>query len=265
MFMKKKEKNKKNIIGIIIGVVCIILIIISINTNREIGKIENILNSISTFIQKTELFPISSLKKDCKSDKTESYTIQKNINTSLEKEIKELKDTLDLNHTLTEYSPINATILSRNKSYWFNTMMIDKGRKDNIKKNMAVVTKNGLIGKISKVYSHSSEIKLITSDDINFKVSVAIKTNEIDNYAIMNGFDKKTGYIKASGIDKTTEIKKGDTVLTSGLGELFPGGIYVGTVEKVLSDKYNLSKTVLIKTNQNFNDIHYVTILGEKK
>ena len=130
---------------------------------------------------------------------------------------------------------------------------------------MAVVTKNGLIGKISKVYSHSSEIKLITSDDINFKVSVAIKTNEIDNYAIMNGFDKKTGYIKASGIDKTTEIKKGDTVLTSGLGEFFPGGIYIGTVEKVLSDKYNLSKTVLIKTNQNFNDIHYVTILGEKK
>ena len=36
-------------------------------------------------------------------------------------------------------------------------------------------------------------------------------------------------------------------------------------MEKVLSDKYNLSKTVLIKTNQNFNDIHYVTVLGEKK
>ncbi len=265
MFMKKKEKNKKNIIGIIIGVVCIILLTISINANRKTGKIENFLNNISTFIQKTELFPISSLKKDCISDKTKSYTIQKNINTSLEKEIKELKETLELNHTLTEYTPINATILSRNKSYWFNTITIDKGRKDNIKKNMAVVTKNGLIGKISKLYSHSSEIKLITSDDINFKVSVAIKTNEIDNYAIMNGFDKKTGYIKASGIDKTTEIKKGDTVLTSGLGEFFPGGIYIGTVEKVLSDKYNLSKTVLIKTNQNFNDIHYVTILGEKK
>ena len=79
------------------------------------------------------------------------------------------------------------------------------------------------------------------------------------------GYDKKTGLIKLSGIDKTTNINIDDSVLTSGLGELFPGGIYVGTVEKVLSDKYNLSKTVLIKTNQNFNDIHYVTILGEKK
>ena len=202
MFMKKKEKKKKIIVEIILVSIFVLLIIISTNSKRKIGKIENILNSISTFIQKTELFPISNYKKDCKNDKSESYIIQKNVNTSLEKEIKELKETLELNRTLTEYSPINATILSRNKSYWFNTIIIDKGKKDKIRKNMAVVTKNGLIGKISKVYSHSSEIKLITSDDINFKVSVAIKTNEIDNYAILNGFDKKTGYIKASGIER---------------------------------------------------------------
>ena len=42
---------------------------------------------------------------------------------------------------------------------------------------MAVITKNGLIGKISKVYKNSSEVKLITSDDLNFKVSIAIILN----------------------------------------------------------------------------------------
>ena len=167
--------------------------------------------------------------------------------------------------TLTEYKPINATILSRNKSYWFNTLTIDKGSKQGIKKNMAVITKNGLVGKISKVYKTSSEVKLITSDDINFKVSIAIKTNEVDNYAILNGYDKDTSLIKATGIDKTTQINNGDVVLTSGLGEMFPAGIYIGTVEKVESDKYNLSKTVYIKTYQNFNDIHYVTVLKVKE
>lgn len=111
-------------------------------------------------------------------------TKRKNVNTSLEEEIQELKDVLDLNRTLTEYTPINATILSRNKSYWFNQIMIDKGSKDGIKKDMAVVTKNGLIGKISRVYPHSSEIKLITSDDVNYKVSVTIKTGNGDSYAI---------------------------------------------------------------------------------
>ena len=46
---------------------------------------------------------------------------------------------------------------------------------------------------------------------------------------------------------------------------MFPGGIYIGTVEKVESDKYDLSKTVYIKTYQNFNDIHYVTVLKVKE
>ena len=262
---KEKREKKKTILSIIIVVLLILLLALSTILDRKTGRIEIILKDTTSFISKIAMYPFTALNKEKGITQSESYVIQKNVNSSLEKEIQELKEALELNRSLTEYTPVNATILSRNKSYWFNTITIDKGKKDGIDVDMAVITKNGLIGKITKVSHNSSEVKLITSDDINFKVSVAIKTNEIDNYAILNGFDKKTGYIKASGIDKTTEIKKGDTVLTSGLGELFPGGIYVGTVEKVLSDKYNLSKTVLIKTNQNFNDIHYVTILGEKK
>ena len=45
---------------------------------------------------------------------------------------------------------------------------------------------------------------------------------------------------------------------------MFPAGIYIGTVEEIESDKYNLSKIVYIKTSQNFNDVHYVTVLKVK-
>ena len=256
------KRNKKKITIIIIAIVLIILLSISLLFYR--GK-NTFLKDISISINKVVMYPFTSLNKEKNKKQTESYIIQKNINSSLEKEIQELKETLELNKTLTEYSPVNATILSRNKSYWFNTITIDKGTKDGIKENMAVVTKKGLIGKISKVSKNSSEVKLITSDDINFKVSIAIKTNEIDNYAILNGYDNKTRLIKATGIDKTTEINIGDSVLTSGLGEFFPAGIYIGTVEKIEKDKYNLSKTIYIKLSQNFNDIHYVTILKVKE
>ena len=259
---KKKNTKQKKIAGIIIG---ILLIIISITVSSRVSKVEMILKDTTIIFNKVVMYPFTSLKKGINKPATKSYLIQKNVNSSLEKEIQELKDALELNKTLTEYEPINATVLSRNKSYWFNTITIDKGKKAGIKEDMAVITKNGLIGKISKVSNYSSEIKLITSDDINFKVSIAIKTNEIDNYAILNGYDKKTSLIKATGIDKTTEINIGDTVLTSGLGGMFPSGIYIGTVEKIESDKYNLSKIVSIKTSQNFNDIHYVTILKVKK
>lgn len=258
---KKKWPKKKITILIMLIVLMIALLGISLTINRKTGNIESILKDIVVTVQKIAIYPFTALNKEKNQTQSESYVIQKNVNSSLEKEIQELKESLELNKTLTEYKPINATILSRNKSYWFNTITIDKGKKSGIRKNMAVITKNGLIGKINKVSNNSSEVKLITSDDINFKVSIAIKTNEIDNYAILNGYDKKTGLIKASGIDKTTVINKDDVVLTSGLGEKFPGGIYIGTIEKVESDKYNLSKTVYIKTYQNFNDIHYVTVL----
>ena len=259
---KKKKKKKLIIVGIII--IIMFLLFISFAWNRKTGKIETILKDISSTIEKIVIYPFTALSKDKNITQSESYIIQKNVNSSLEKEIKDLKEALELNKTITEYVPINSTVLSRNKSYWFNTLTIDKGKKSGIKKDMAVITKNGLIGKISKVYHNSSEVKLITSDDINFKVSIAIKTNETENYAILNGYDKETGLIKASGIDKTTEINKDDVVLTSGLGGMFPSGIYIGTVEKIESDKYNLSKNIFIKAPQNYNDIHYVTVLKVK-
>ena len=260
MYKKKKDKKKNTIRIIIISVILLILLSVSLlvphdNTFIKDGVI---------LIEKVLMYPFTSLNKEKGQTQTESYTIQKNINSSLEKEIEELKKELELNKTLTEYEVENATVLSRNKSYWFNTMTIDKGKKAGIKKNMAVITKDGLIGKISKVSNYSSEIKLITSNDTNFKVSVSIKTNDEDNYAILNGYDKKTGLIKLSGIDKTTNINIDDSVLTSGLGEMFPSGIYVGQVKKIENDKYNLSKIVYIQTGQDFNNIHYVTVLKVK-
>ena len=262
MYRRKKKITKMTVfVGIVIVLVLISLSVLLPKSNF-INK--SLLKDSTIILNKIVMYPFTSLTKEKNTNHNESYVIQKNVNESLEKEIQELKEALELNKTLTEYTPINATILSRNKSYWYNTITIDKGKKDGITEDMAVITSKGLIGKISSVSLTASEVKLITSDDINFKVSIVINTNDVDNFAILNGYDSKTNLIKATGIDKTTNINIGDKVLTSGLGKKFPAGIYIGTVEKIESDKYNLSKTVHIKTYQNFNDIHYVTVLKAK-
>ena len=262
--MYKRKKQNKRLVYIVIGIILFVLLTISLLTQNMNYK-NSIIKTISSTINKIVMYPFTSLNQEKNKNQSESYIIQKNVNVALEEEIQELKDTLELNKTLTEYEPLNATILSRNKSYWFNTITIDKGTSSNIEENMAVITKNGFIGKISKVYKNSSEVKLITADDINFKVGVAIRTNGMDHYAIMNGYDKKTNTVQVTGIDKTAIINKGDIVLTSGLGELFPAGIYIGEVEEIKSDKYNLSKIISVKTKQNFDDMHYVTVLKVSK
>ena len=262
MFKKKKKNIKLYIISTII---IILLLLISFNLNRNYSFIEKPFKDLSTQINKLLIQPFTLFSKEKGIDQSKSYLIQKKKNESLEKEIEELKKQLELSKTLTEYSIENATIVSRNKSYWFNNLSIDKGSKSGIKEGQAVITSNGLIGKISKVSYYSSEIKLLTSDDINFKVSISIKANGTDNFAILNGYDNKTNEFILKGIDKNANINTGDDVLTSGLGGVFPTGIYVRKVDRIVNDKYDLSKTAYIKSNQDFNNIHYVTVLKEKK
>ena len=128
---------------------------------------------------------------------------------------------------------------------------------------MIVITKNGLIGQLEKVTNTSSEVQLITANDVNNKVSVSIATSNGDINAILSGYDHETGLIQVTEVDSEAIINVGDTVTTSGLGGMYPRGIYIGVVETISNDRYGLSKTLGIKINQDFNSIHYVTVLKE--
>ena len=246
---------KKTIKRIIIMLVLVLLLTISLISNRNYLTLEiKVKDFLATIIPS---------KKNNLPNQTENYILQKNLNNSLKQEIKELKELLNLNSTLSEYTTINATIISRNDLYWFNTVIIDKGKKDGLKKNMALITQNGLIGKISKTTKKTSEIKLITTNDITYKTSVMIQLEEKTQYAILNGYDQENDLLKITAIDKNINIPKDSIVITSGLGQM-PKGIYIGKVVKTEIDKYNLSQIVYVKPKQEFSNINYVTILKEK-
>lgn len=254
---KRKKKNKYT--KYIIIVVLIVLLLGSILVDRKTSIIENLL--------KTTIYPVNKLIVPTSSniDQTDSIDNLKSENKELKEDIEELKKELDLNKTMTEYSIVNATVISRNKDYWFNTINIDKGSKQGIKKDNAVITYDGLVGKVSKVYPYSSEIKLLTTEDVNFKVSVNIKIKDKDYYGILNGYDKKNKLLKITGIDKDIKVKKDSEVTTSGLSNTYPSGLYIGKVKKIKNDSYNLSQIIYVKTKQDFDKIHYVTVIKEKK
>ncbi|MBD9098402.1 rod shape-determining protein MreC [bacterium] len=262
---QKNKKRKKLIIVFCIIFISFFLLFYSLSSNRKIGVIEGFLKDTTVTISKVIMMPFTSLNKEKGIDASKSYLIQKNINVHLEEEIEQLRDALSLNQTLTGYEVVNATVVNRNKSYWYQTLTIDKGKDSGLKENMVVITKNGLIGKLEKVTNKSATVKLITANDVNNKVSVSIATSNGETNAILSGYDKKKNEILVSGVDSNVDINKDDVITTSGLGGMFPRGIYIGKVEAISIDKYGLSKTLAIKTNQNFNSIHYVTILkGEK-
>lgn len=249
--MHKKVKKREKILIII---TCIILIIVSMIMIKN-PQLDGLLKEATMSINKL------TTPKVISQDNVENSA----TTNELKQEISELKEALELKKTLSEYSVETATVLSRNKSYWLNSIVIDKGKKDGLAENMAVITTDGMVGILSKVYKTSSEVKLITSSDTANKISVSIKIDSTDTYGILNGYNKDENLIKVIGVDKNIEIKKDDIVLTSGLSEYIPRGLYIGKVKKVERDKYGLSKSLYIETKQNFNNIHYVTVLKDAK
>ena len=129
-------------------------------------------------------------------------------------------------------------------------IVVYKGYKDGIVKDLGVVDNNILIGVISKTYSDSSIVRLITNK--NSKISIKIN----DNYGILK-YDNKL-YI--DDIDGVVNI--GDIVYTSGLGKIIEN-IKVGIVTNIILDNNGINKVIEVEPLYNIHKLNYLYILGD--
>ena len=201
------------------------------------------------------LFPVSAISKDV----NVNNKMLDGINQELKSEIEELKKLNNLSSTLTDFNSLSAVVTSRNKMYWFNSIVINKGSSSGIKKDMAVISSDGLIGKINKVSKTTSEVKLLTTNDKNEKISVMIKTSDDTIYGIMNGY--QDNYLEITSVNKNINVDNNSLVYTSGMGGIFPSGILIGKVAMVKEDKYNVSKLILVEPSSSFNNLKFVKVL----
>ncbi|MFA5409512.1 MAG: rod shape-determining protein MreC, partial [Bacilli bacterium] len=182
-------------------------------------------------------------------------------NKELKASLEELGKILSLNSLITDYEAVNATVINRNVGNWYNTLTIDKGEKNGLKTDMIVITNEGLIGRIIKPSFYTSEVKLITTSDLNSRISVGITTEALTTYGLLSGYDINNKHLLVTDIVDNTNIKAGDTVITSGLGNMFPKGIIVGSVAAITIDDFGISKIIKVTPASDFNSIRYVTVL----
>lgn len=279
-------RNKKNIpkrVVLIIVVVLIILLLvifrITLKEDRKLNKVESLLKDGFTYTEKIIITPFNFIKekitsynklKDVKKDNDILETSIDRIdsieaeNIELRRQLNALKEELDIDYALADYEYLNATVISRNIGYWHNKITIDKGTYNGVEKDMVVINSKGLIGKVIKSSTFTSDIRLITTSDTNNKISVHISNGSNNLYGLINSYDYNNNVLELEGISNTKDVNIGDLVYTSGLGGIFPSGILIGKVTEITTDSYDLAKIIKVSPSVDFTDINYVSILKRK-
>ncbi|WP_075982450.1 rod shape-determining protein MreC [Bacillus massilinigeriensis] len=178
----------------------------------------------------------------------------------LKKENDDLRGILDKKDHLRSYDPIQATVIGRNPDLWHELLIINKGKVNGVKKNMAVITANGLIGKVKSSQQFSSTVQLLSSMDHTNRISAVVKGKK-DAFGIINGYDEKTELLLLKRIPSKAKVKKDQIVITSGLGGVFPKGLPIGKVVSVEPDENGLTQTAYVQPGASFYDIENVIVV----
>ncbi|MCA1038952.1 rod shape-determining protein MreC [Bacillus infantis] len=264
--------NKRLIILLVSIIILVALIGFSLKEREKLSWAEQFVKDTASWAQTIVSRPASYVAgffenvKDLQNTYEENKELKGRLDelAMLEADVQRLKDEneklqtiLDKKGDLSKYKPIQATVIARNPDRWEETLIINKGEKDGLEKDMAVITSGGLIGKVKNTSPLSASVQLLSSTDPANRISAVINEKI---YGTIEGYDTKKKLLLLKRIPYDAEIKKGEIVSTSGLGGVFPSGLPVGVVEEVVPDEFGLNQTAYVKPGADFYDIEHVMV-----
>jgi rod shape-determining protein MreC len=153
-----------------------------------------------------------------------------------------------------------ARIISGSTDSWSSTVTIDKGTAAGIAVGMPVTDSNGAIGQIIRCGAASSTVRLVT--DENSSVSAMVQSSRAQG--VLRGSVDGTLHLTLVRTDQNVEV--GDTVVTSGLGGVFPKGLPLGTVtsvERTSGALYYDIEVEPLSSTESFEEVLVITSLTE--
>lgn len=171
--------------------------------------------------------------------------------------------------SLQQYQLRFAEVVARSADYWNNVITIDKGIKHGIKKDMAVITAGGLVGRVQTVANFSSTVELLTNIEGGNHISAVILGKQVINgttvhqqaNGVIEEYDSREGLLIMRKIPLGHKIEPQQVVLTSGLGGVIPRGLLIGHVVRVQPDDYGLTQSAYIQPSADFSQLNEVMVV----
>ena len=152
---------------------------------------------------------------------------------------------------------VPAQVIGTSGTDQAHVIYIDKGFKDGIRAQMAVITPDGVVGKVKNVFPGTAQVLLIS--DQTSGAGVMLETTHIRG--VLKG--GASGQPQIVNISPDDRIKPGEGVLTSGGDQVYPPGLPVGVVDRVVSDPDTSYVNVVIKPNANLAKLEQVLVITE--
>ncbi len=268
-----------NKIFILVVVVILLLALAAVSYSEMSGVniISNIISVPAAPLQRAYAFVTGKVGdffgyfEDVKLLKTENERLNQRISEleqqildidKLTKENKELRDALDFKDQYEEYDFLGASIIAKDPGNWFDVFTVNRGMNDNIVNNSPVITSYGLVGRVSKTDLITSRVVSI----IDMDSTVSARLSKSRDLIVVRGDVelRSKGLCRVDYIPPNTDVMPGDTVETSGVGGLYPQGIIIGKVVKVIRNEGQYDSYAIIQPVVDFKRLEEVIILKKK-
>ncbi|MBI5194144.1 MAG: rod shape-determining protein MreC [Nitrospirae bacterium] len=163
-------------------------------------------------------------------------------------ELLRLKDTIKKEYVI-------AGITAKDPASWSSVVVINKGERDGLRPGMGVINEDGVVGRVIKTTPSYSRVLLIS--DRNSSVAGLIqRTRDEGIVAGAGGSPLRLNYITI-----TSDVLKGDIILTSGTDSVFPEGIVIGSISKIETPKNAMFHSIEVLPGVNLSKVREVMVL----
>lgn len=172
-----------------------------------------------------------------------------------------MRNLLKFKQGYTKFNLLGASVIARDYGTWMNTLMIDRGTDSGIKTYMPVIVPQGVVGFVSEVYLKTARVQLVL--DPRTTVGGIVQRPASRVASMVSGNSGKQGVLSFINIAKEADVIKGDRVVTSGYGGVYPKGLLIGTVENVSDDLEKVSLDADIRPAVDFGHLEEVFVITD--
>lgn len=173
-------------------------------------------------------------------------------------EAERLRGLASVTETAPELHFIAADVVLSSADGLGSTFSVNKGTLDGIELNSVAVAAGGLVGKVTAVGLNWATVTAIT--DPSMSVGATVKRSEATGVTEGDTALRAKGLCRLSYLTADTSVVRGDLVFTSGLGGVFPSGIFIGTVSQVESEENGLAQNAEIEVGADLSSLRRIYI-----